>query len=163
MRRIVCLLAVALVLPNCAPDDVTRTVEVRGLEETAAGGGNPSPQAVAETAKPAKGQLTEVDLQRVFEMQGDGTMLLVDVRPPVFYGMGHIPGAINLPKRYFETSFPEKREELDAAVEAGKVIVLYCTNRQCRDGYLVGKDLARLGYSTSLYKGGWEEWKAAGL
>lgn len=159
MKKIVNLLAGAMLLTGCGTDDVTRTVEVKGIEEVEAS----AEQAAPNPGKPVAGQLTEVDLQRVFEMQGDGTMLLVDVRPPVFFRMGHIPGAISLSKRYFETSFPEKKGELDAAVESGKVIVLYCTNRQCRDGYLVGKELAKMGYSSSLYKGGWEEWQAAGL
>ena len=57
----------------------------------------------------------------------------------------------------------ETGRALDDAVASGKVIVLYCQNVQCPDGYLVGKEMIEMGYSVSLYKGGWEEWKAMGF
>ncbi|NNC87970.1 MAG: rhodanese-like domain-containing protein [Akkermansiaceae bacterium] len=113
--------------------------------------------------KPAKGEITEVDLQRVFELQGTGQMLLVDVRPTFHYNLGHIPGAIGMQKRTFEEQFPARRGEFDAAVKDGKVIVFYCANDDCPDGYNAAKILAKKGYSSAVYKGGYAEWKASGL
>jgi rhodanese-related sulfurtransferase len=52
---------------------------------------------------------------------------------------------------------------MDAARAAGKEIVLYCTNTECPDARVVAGWLAERGYSTLVYRGGWEEWKQAGL
>ncbi len=110
-----------------------------------------------------KGEITEVDLNRVLQLQDDDKILLVDVRPMLFYGLGHMPGAVSMPRKSFPLSLIKRQAEIDAAVEAGKVVVLYCTNVDCPDGYSVGEEMAEMGYAISIYKGGWEEWRQAGF
>lgn len=128
-----------------------------------------APEAVEQVsarkpeAAPEPGTITEVDLGRLLELRDAGMVLLVDVRPSLFYAMGHISGAVSLPKKTFEASWPGRKEQLEAAVAAGKVVVLYCTNEQCPDGYAVARKLAPMGYDVSIYKGGWEEWKMTGF
>ena len=124
------------------------------------------PAAPSEAeAKPAKkkGTMTEVDLNRLLQLQDAGRAYLIDVRPALFHGLGHIPGSVNIPRKSFPRSLLKEADAIDAAVASGKVLVLYCQNVQCPDGYAVGKGMADLGYSTTLYKGGWEEWKAMGF
>ena len=164
-------LALVLALGAC-----TTPVAEKPVESVNAGGGEvgsdsperdlagPKPEP-APTPKPyvTPGLITQVDLQRVLELQDDGKLLLVDVRPPLFYSMGHIPNAISLPRKKYESVYPSKKGLLDSAVAAKRVIVLYCANVNCPDAYTVGKFLSREGYSVSIYKGGWDEWKMTGF
>jgi rhodanese-related sulfurtransferase len=110
-----------------------------------------------------KGEITSVDIARLFEMRLAESCLLIDVRPGLIYFVGHISGSISLPKKSFEAKFPKVKPQIDAAVAAGQTIILYCADVNCPDGYAVAKILAEKGYSTSIYKGGWDEWKAADL
>ncbi|MDA0765993.1 MAG: rhodanese-like domain-containing protein [Verrucomicrobia bacterium] len=130
-----------------------------------AGSGERAATSKTEPKAPAKkkGSITEVDLNRVLAMQDDGTGFLIDVRPTLFYTMGHLPGAISMPQKSFPLSLVKVQGQIDAAVAAGKVVVVYCQNVECPDGYSVGKKMSSKGYDVSLYKGGWEEWKAMGF
>lgn len=124
---------------------------------------------ISEASKPKAspkvkpGSITGVDVARVFTMRQNDQALLVDCRPPIFYKMGHINGSISLPKKKYDAVFPSVKAQLNAAKSSGKIIVLYCQNTECPDAYAVAKKLSPLGYSVSIYKGGWEEWKQAGF
>ena len=123
----------------------------------------PTPAPEAAPAPGPKGQVTVMDLGKLFELQGENRAFLVDVRPDLYYRFDHIPGAISMPVRHFDSSFPGRKAEFDAALAEGKVIVLYCTDENCPDGTRAARKLAALGYSSSVYKGGWKEYKASGL
>ena len=77
--------------------------------------------------------------------------------------MGHIEEAISLPLKKFDKVIDSRRAMLDSALKAGRVVVLYCQNVKCPEAHIMAEKLAALGYSVSVYKGGWEEWKQAGL
>lgn len=109
------------------------------------------------------GEITGVDIDRVFSMNQSGRLLLVDCRPAFYYLKGHINGAINLPLKKYDKLIRDRQKHLNDAVAARKIIVLYCQNVKCPDAYAVAKKLVKLGYSVSIYKGGWEEWNRAGL
>ena len=119
--------------------------------------------AEAPAPSPPKGTVSQMDLGTLFELQGAGRAFVVDVRPAFFYNLDHIPGAINLPLKSYDKVFPEKKGDFDAAVSADKIIVLYCLDEDCPDGRSTARKLAKDGYSTSVYTGGWKEWKASGL
>lgn len=121
-----------------------------------------TPAPAPEVAR-AKGQISQMDIGTLFQLQGANEAFIIDVRPAFFYNLDHIPGAISIPKKSFDSIYPSKRAELDAAISAGKVIVLYCTDENCPDGRNTARLLAKEGYSSSVYKGGWKEWKASGL
>lgn len=122
----------------------------------------PAPQPTPSPGAPA-GQVSQIDISTLFGLQGEGRAFILDVRPAFFYNLGHIPGAINMPLKSFDTAFPAKRADLDAAVSAGKVIVLYCVDEDCPDGRTTARRLAKEGYSTSVYTAGWKEWRDSGL
>ena len=132
-----------------------------------AGGRQPEATERKAAAEPepyvTPGLITEVGLQQILELMEAGRVLLVDVRPSMFYAMGHMPGAISLPRKRYQAKYPKQKTVLDNAVAADQVIVLYCANVKCPDGYTVAKLLSARGYAVSLYKGGWEEWKATGF
>jgi rhodanese-related sulfurtransferase len=116
---------------------------------------------VGSNIKP--GEITGVDLEHLFTLMQDQRVLLVDCRPGIYYHMGHIKDAINLPLKRYAKSVTATRKYFDEARSSGRVIVLYCQNFNCPDAYLFAKKIAREGYPISIYKGGWEEWKASGL
>ena len=126
------------------------------------------PGEVEEPALPreeprAKGTIRQVDIGSLFQLREEGRVFLVDVRPTFFFSLGHIPGAISLPLKKFDAQFPAVRPQFEAALGDGRVVVLYCTNEKCPDGLIAAGKLSKLGYSISVYKGGWKEWQDAGL
>lgn len=154
----------ALVLGGCAVDEPATPGAPAAVEAPKATA-TPTPETPdpKPAVAPRPGLITEVDLGRLIGLRDAGKVLLVDVRPAMFYRMEHIPGAVSLPKKTFDSSWPGRKSDVDAAVAAGKVVVLYCANEECPDGYAVAKRLSPLGYAVSIYKGGWDEWKMAGF
>ena len=121
------------------------------------------PRVVQREEFRGKGKISQVDVGALFQLREEGRVFLVDVRPAFFFNLEHIPGAISLPLKKFDSQFPTVRSQFKAALDAGRVVVLYCTNEKCPDGLIAAGKLSKLGYSTSVYKGGWKEWKDAGL
>lgn len=121
----------------------------------------PRAQPVAKKVTP--GAITGIDMGRVFTMTQSGQVLLIDCRPLIFYRMGHIESAINLPLKSYDSVIRDRKKLLDRAVASQQVIVLYCQNTECPDAYAIAQKLVKRGYSVSIYKGGWEEWKRAGF
>ena len=109
------------------------------------------------------GEITVVSLDHLFGLKQTGQVLLVDCRSALFYRMSHIDGAINLPTKKLDTELPSIKPQLDAAVKAGQIIVVYCQNEKCPYSYTVAKKLSEEGYTVTIYSGGWQEWKSAGF
>lgn len=65
-------------------------------------------------------------------------MLLIDVRPQLYYRLGHIDEAESLPLVKYNKSIATKRQILDTALKSGKIIVLYCQNVNCPDTHKTG-------------------------
>lgn len=117
---------------------------------------------VVKTTTP-QGKLTGIDIGTLFTMSQSGKAYMIDVRPPLYYRLGHIDGAASMPLIKYDKIIAANRPLLDAAIKSGKVIVLYCQNTNCPDAHKTGLKLIKLGYSVSVYRGGWEEWKHAGF
>jgi len=83
--------------------------------------------------------------------------LILDARPEIFHRLGHVPGALSLPRDDFEIRYAALKDKLDA--DRSRPIVIYCSNSSCEDSGLVKKSLASLGFTNlSLFEGGWAEW-----
>ena len=84
---------------------------------------------------------------------GDETVVL-DVRTPAEFAMGHIPGAINIP----HTELGERLSEVDPDAE----VAVYCMRGpRARRGE---QTLAKAGRARILHiEGGLSAWQAAGL
>lgn len=88
--------------------------------------------------------------------------VVLDARPEIFHRLGHVPGALSLPREDFEASFALHRSRLES--DKGALIVIYCSGSACEDSDLVRKALHRLGFTrVSVFKGGWAAWTSAGL
>ncbi len=109
------------------------------------------------------GEITGVNIDRLFALMQSQRVLLVDCRPAIFYHLGHIQDALHIPLKKYAGLINVTKGQFDNAIATGKVIVIYCQNLNCPDAYIFAKKIAADGYSISVYKGGWEEWKASGL
>lgn len=88
--------------------------------------------------------------------------LVLDARPGVFYGEGHVPGALNLARDNFEADFARLRLALEKG--RGRPVAIYCSGADCEDSDIVAGALSKLGYRDLLiFREGWEQWTAAGL
>jgi len=86
--------------------------------------------------------------------------LVLDARPEIFHRLGHVPGALSLPRDDFETGYAALKDKLEA--DRSQPIAIYCSNSSCEDSGLVKKSLASLGFANlSLFEGGWTEWTNA--
>lgn len=152
-------------LLSCTGDSTPSTVDKSVVKKPQSQSVETGKPMARKVVKPAvqPGQITGVTMGQLFTMNQAGRAYVVDCRPPIFYRLGHIDGAVNLPLKRYTEALPKQRSGLDAAVKAGKVIVLYCQNVDCPDAYALAKKLTPLGYSVSIYKGGWEEWRRVGL
>ena len=133
----------------------------------------PARQATPETPlaavkKPVKmhgrGKITSISLSELFALQQADQVLLYDARPRFFYNLGHLPGAISLPKSAdCDAQITQREPEIKAALAAKKTIVVYCTNLACPDARSIAIHLAGFGYSSSTLTGGWDAWQESGL
>lgn len=117
----------------------------------------------AETSPAGSAEITVVSIDHLFGLKQADQVLLVDCRAALIHRIGSIDGSINLPTKQFDTSYPKRKAQLDAAINADKVIVLYCQNEKCPYAYTVAKKLSKKGIPVTIYDGGWEEWKRAGF
>ncbi|MEO5589600.1 MAG: rhodanese-like domain-containing protein [Gemmatimonadaceae bacterium] len=101
----------------------------------------------------AKSRINEVSAADSVEALGKGTVFL-DVREPSEYALGHVPGAVFLPRGNLET-------KVEAAVPRDSRVVIYCAsgNRSA----LAADTMAQMGYSNvASMAGGFWDWVYAG-
>ncbi|MCH7226489.1 rhodanese-like domain-containing protein [Haloferula sp. A504] len=149
----------AALLAGCTPPVPTPPVEKPVAEKPVA---KPAPEP-RPTAPPEPGKVTSIRIDQIFPLRLEEKVLLVDVRRSLFYQLGHVDGAVNLPLVDFEKAYPAIKPQLDAAAEAGKVIVTYCQNETCPDSRTTAEALALRGHDVSIYSGGLDEWRAVGV
>lgn len=124
----------------------------------------PAPEKKKDRLPPKeRGKVSSISITDLFTLQQSGNVLIYDARPSVLFREGHIPGAINMPKSIVDDVITVRAPELKAAKAANKQIVVYCSGVLCADSRTVAHHLASAGYSSSIFNGGWDEWKTAGL
>jgi 3-mercaptopyruvate sulfurtransferase SseA len=97
---------------------------------------------------------------RVFVEEKKG--LILDARPELFYRLGHVPGALSLPREDFAKAYAQLKHRLEA--DKSQALVLYCADLSCEDSHLLRAALLKLGYrEVRLFSGGWAEWTQARL
>jgi rhodanese-related sulfurtransferase len=152
LRSITATAVLVVAIVSCAPP--AREVSVK---KSAA-------PVVKEPARlNGRGKTTSISLTDLFALQQSDEALIFDARPRFFYHLGHIPGAISLPKDGCDAEIDKREAEIKAALAAKKTIVVYCTSRTCPDARTVASHLSSFGYSSSTFGGGWDSWKESGL
>ncbi|MCX8496261.1 MAG: rhodanese-like domain-containing protein [Akkermansiaceae bacterium] len=148
------LLGVALMLASCStpPANPTQTAAIVS-----------APGKRIESPLNGRKKVSSVSLTELFELQQSNRVLLFDARPWIFYSLGHLPGAISLPKANCDEQITKHQAEIKSAMAAHKSIVIYCTNMACPDARTVAMHFADCGYPCATLLGGWESWKESGL
>lgn len=82
--------------------------------------------------------------------------VLLDVRGPNAFARGHVPGALNLPRR-------EMTEARMAAWPASTLFVVYCAGPHCNGADKAAAALAAMGRPVKLMIGGWTGWLDEGF
>ena len=113
----------------------------------------------------ARGRISEIDPARLdAEIAADDDLLLVDVREPDEYRLGHLPGAVPIPRGMIEPSadlqFPNRHPELSQARK--RRVVLYCATGG--RSALACDVLQEMGFeNVASLAGGYGAWQAAEL
>jgi rhodanese-related sulfurtransferase/DNA-binding HxlR family transcriptional regulator len=103
----------------------------------------------------ARDQLEPIAAKELLTRLRHGDVVLLDVRPEDEFGLGHLPGALNIPLWQLERRFaelPRKRE-----------IIAYCRGPYCVLSFEAVADLRGRGFKVRRLEEGFPEWKAAGL
>ena len=87
---------------------------------------------------------------------GDPDFVLLDVRSPAQHGRGHVPGAVNLPRRAIS-------EAALAAFPRSAAFVVYCDGPHCNGAQRAAIRLAQLGRPVKLMLGGVAGWLDEGF
>jgi len=126
------LLALVLVLASCAGQSTGKA-------------------AALEIVETPKAQYRKISPQEAKAMMAGENVIIVDVRTPVEYEQGYIPGAILIPNETITTvNKPQALQDTDA------IILLYCRsgNRSAQ----AARKLVSLGYTQVYDFGGIIDW-----
>jgi len=112
-------------------------------------------KSAADLIAEAKQRITEVTPQDVRDMQARGDdIVLLDVREPNEWNLGHLPNAVHIPRGIMETT-------IEPRVPRDRRVVIYCAsgNRSA----LAADTLRQMGYADpSSMSGGFRGWAEAG-
>ena len=103
----------------------------------------------------ARDELEPVSAAELLTRLREGSIMLLDVRPEDEYGLGHLPGAVNIPLRALEQRIAE--------LPRNQEIVAYCRGPYCVLSFEAVAALRTCGFNVRRFNQGFPEWKAAGL
>jgi rhodanese-related sulfurtransferase len=89
-----------------------------------------------------------------------GKAVFLDAREAALYKMGHLPGALHVPKEKAEQYLPQLIE----LERSGKVLIAYCDGQGCMKAEELVKILQGKGVrAPGLFSVGWQGWMEKGL
>ncbi|MCF8084577.1 MAG: hypothetical protein K9M96_15940 [Deltaproteobacteria bacterium] len=119
------------------------------------------PQAMAadmtaeDIVSEAKKNVCEISVSEAKKCLDEGGYIFLDCREPKEFKMGHVPGAMNIPRGLMEFKVTKKIPDKNAN------IVVYC--KVGGRGCLSACTLCRMGYkNVKNMAGGWQAWVKAG-
>jgi rhodanese-related sulfurtransferase len=121
------------------------------------------PQATSPPRPAGKAEISSISLEEFFVLQQSGRAMIFDARPSFIYKLGHVPGAILLPKSHCDELLRSREAEIQRTLADGGALVVYCSGPNCPDARAVAERLSASGYPAKVFQGGWDAWKDAGL
>lgn len=138
---------------------------VENLDTCNQGAPFPMAKTLMDLVSAARGRVTEIDPAALeAEISAAGDLLLVDVREPDEYRLGHLPGAVPIPRGIIEPAadlrFPKRHPELSQARQ--RRVVLYCATGG--RSALACDVLQEMGFeNVASLAGGYDAWETATL
>lgn len=109
-------------------------------------------------------EIKVVAVNELREWQKAERAVIFDVRPNLFYQIGHIPGSHSLQIKVFEQDYQIHKTRIEDAMRQGREIVIYCAGPNCPDASKVAMRLQKMEYrNLSVFEGGWDVWDHSGL
>ena len=103
----------------------------------------------------AKKDICEVSVSEAKDLFDKGGNLFLDCRTSKEYKMGHVPGAVNIPRGLLEFKIDKQIPDRETA------IIMYC--KTGGRGCLATCTLCKMGYkNVKNMDGGWQAWEKAG-
>jgi rhodanese-related sulfurtransferase len=99
--------------------------------------------------------LEPVTRKELMQRLRGGAVMVLDVRPKDEFGLGHLPGAVNIPLRELKARLLKFKRSQE--------IIAYCRGPYCVLSYEAVAALRRLGFKARRLEDGLPEWRAAGL
>ncbi len=99
--------------------------------------------------------LEPVSRQELLRRSRQGSVTVLDVRPPEEFAAGHIAGALNIPIQQLEQRLAE--------VPRRREVVAYCRGPYCVMSYEAVARLRERGFKVRRLLDGYPEWRLAGL
>lgn len=100
-------------------------------------------------------ELDPISRDELMKRLRDKSIVLLDIRPPDEFRLGHLPGALNTPLADLERQLLE--------LPPDKEVVAYCRGPYCVLAFEAVAALRRRGLKARRLEGGFPEWRAAGL
>ena len=110
---------------------------------------------LVETYLTDRRSLAAVDIAELRRLLEGGRVTLLDVRPALEFGHGHIPGARSIPVAELERRLAE--------VPRDREVVAYCRGPYCVYADEAAQLLQQYGFKVRRLEEGFPEWRAAGL
>jgi len=102
----------------------------------------------------AKGRITEVSPADAVAAHAAGGTVFLDVREPNEWNLGHVPGAIHIPRGQLEG-------KIEASVDRGSSVIVYCASGN-RSAF-AADTMQQMGYgSVRSLKDGFRGWAEGG-
>jgi rhodanese-related sulfurtransferase/DNA-binding transcriptional ArsR family regulator len=99
--------------------------------------------------------LEPVTRKQLLRMIREEAVMVLDVRPPDEFALGHVPGAVNIPLRALKERLSE--------INPDREIVAYCRGEYCVLSFEAVALLRARGFKVRRLEEGLPEWRAAGM
>ncbi|MBF0439310.1 MAG: metalloregulator ArsR/SmtB family transcription factor [Magnetococcales bacterium] len=131
------------------PDVITLLGVIRRLAERHLG----EVEALVNSYLLAKDAMEPLPREALLARMREGTVTVLDVRPPEEYAAGHLPRAFNIPLKELERRLHE--------LPPGREVVAYCRGAYCVLSFEAVAWLREKGFIARRLEEGFPEWKLA--
>ena len=111
-----------------------------------------------------RGEVSSISLEQFFLLHQSGKALIFDARPAFFYNLGHIPGAINLPKNNCDeqiASTRSRRSKPPSPQEKPSSSIAPASPARTPGPSPCTSPASAI--PPAIFSGGWDAWKDAGM